>query len=332
MENYEKVTVVVPVYNVEKYIGKCIESIIKQNYKNIEIILIDDGSKDSSGKICDQYAKKDTRIKVIHKENNGVSSARNSGIDNATGKYICFVDGDDYVMNDYIEYMLELIKKEKADISICNKMFSNFDNRQTGRERIKQITAEDATEAILNYKIPIGVYSKMFKIDLIKINKIKFFEELFMGEGFNFNVLCFQHAKKIIESNRKIYYYRRDNSTSATTKFSITKCENSLYAMDLMHSKLIIKTDRILKSWRYAKWRTYSDAFDYICLGKGKKDYSEKYKEYRRYIKKEYKSAKYVEISKKDKVRALMMGLCPEVMPIAIKVRKKIHGIKMGEI
>lgn len=328
MEICEKVTVVVPVYNVEKYIGKCIESIIKQNYKNIEIILVDDGSKDSSGKICDQYAAKDTRIKVIHKENNGVSSARNYGIDNATGEYICFVDGDDYVMNDYIEYMLELIKKENADISICNKMFSNFDNRQTEKEIIKQITAEDATEAILNYKIPIGVYSKMFKIDLIKRNKIKFFEELFMGEGFNFNVLCFQYAKKIIESNKKIYYYRRDNSTSATTKFSITKCENSLYAMDLMHSKLIIKTDRILKSWRYAKWRTYSDAFDYMCLGKGRKDYSEKYKEYRKYIRKEYKSAKYVEISKKDKIRAYIMGIFPEIIPLVLKLRKIVYKIK----
>ena len=324
----EKVTVIVPVYNVEKYIGNCVESIIKQKYHNIEIILIDDGSIDKSGKICDEYSKKDKRIKVIHKKNNGVSSARNSGIDNATGDYICFVDGDDYVTEDYVEYMYNLIKKENADISLCNRMFGNFDNKQTEIVKISKINGEEALEAILNYKIPIGVYSKLFKIDLLKNNNIRFFEELFMGEGFNFNALSFQYAKNIVVSNLKIYYYRRDNNMSATTKFSIKKCENSLYAIDLMYSKLIIKTDNILKSWKYAKWRTYSDAFDYIYLGNGKKENKEKYREYRDYIKKNFTNAKNVNISNKDKIRSYMMGIYPESIPIILKIRRKIYKIK----
>lgn len=324
----EKVTIIVPVYNVEKYIANCIESIIKQKYHNIEIVLVDDGSTDKSGKICDEYSKKDERIKVIHKKNNGVSSARNSGIDNATGDYICFVDGDDYVREDYVEYMYNLIKKENADISLCNRMFGNFDNKQTEKVEISKMNGEEALEAILNYKIPIGVYSKLFKTDLLKDNNIRFFEELFMGEGFNFNALSFQYAKNVVVSNLKIYYYRRDNNTSATTKFSIKKCENSLYAMDLMYSKLIIKNNRILKSWEYAKWRTYSDAFDYICLGNGKKENKEKYKEYREYIKKNFTSAKNVSISTKDKIRSYMMGIYPESIPIILKIRKKIYKIK----
>ena len=95
-KNY-KVTIIVPVYNVEQYIEKCVESILRQNYKNIEIILVDDGSTDLSGDICDAYGKKDTRVKVIHKSNGGLSSARNTGLKIASGEYISYVDSDDYV-------------------------------------------------------------------------------------------------------------------------------------------------------------------------------------------------------------------------------------------
>lgn len=329
MERNEKVSIIIPVYNVEKYLEKCIKSVINQTYKNIEIILIDDGSIDNSGKICDEYAKKDSRITVLHKKNSGVSSARNLGLENVTSKYLCFIDGDDFVMRDYVEHMLDLIKKEDSDISICTKMFGNFDNEQVKNESIKIFDAEETVEAILNYKIPIGVYSKLFKTDLIKNNNICFFEELFMGEGFNFNVACFQRANKVVISNRKIYYYRRDNNTSATTKFSIKKCENSLYAMELMKKKFVIKSDRVLNSWEYAKWRTYSDAFDYICLGNGKKDNREKYKEYKRYVKKNFWVANKVKISKKDKLRAYIMGVFPESIPLVLKLRRLKYKIKV---
>ena len=102
----ELVSVIVPVYNVGKYVGDCIESLITQSYKNIEIILVDDGSTDDSGRICDAYADKDCRIKVIHKENGGLSDARNVGIDSATGVYYSFVDGDDFLKEDTISQMV----------------------------------------------------------------------------------------------------------------------------------------------------------------------------------------------------------------------------------
>ena len=98
-----KISVIVPVYNVEQYLPQCLDSIINQTYKNLEIICVDDGSPDNSGKILDEYAKKDKRIKVIHQENQGVSVARNTGLDNATGKYIGFVDPDDWIEADYYE-------------------------------------------------------------------------------------------------------------------------------------------------------------------------------------------------------------------------------------
>ena len=327
--NKDKVSIIVPVYNVEKYLEKCLKSLISQSYKNIEIILIDDGSKDNSGRICDEYKRKDSRIKVIHKENAGVSEARNSGLQKAIGKYICFVDADDFVMNDYVEYMYELIVKNSSEIAICTKIFSNFDENQTSDEAIEDLDGENTVIRILNYRIPIGVYSKIFKKDLIKDNKIRFFKDIYMGEGFNFNVACFQRAKKVVISNHKVYYYRRDNSTSATTKFSIKKCENSLYAMKVMHDNLIIRTEHVINSWKYALWRTYSDAFDYICLGNGKKDNLDKFKEYKKYIKTNYKTYKKVDISKKDKYRAILMGVFPEIIPFILKCRRFIYKIKI---
>ena len=325
----DKVSIIVPVYNVEKYIEKCLKSLISQSYKNIEIILIDDGSKDNSGKICDTYKRKDSRIKVIHKENAGVSEARNLGIQKATGRYLCFVDADDFVMNDYIEYMHQLIVKESSDIAVCTKMFSNFNEEQSSDEMIEVLDGENAIIRILNYRMPIGVYSRIFKKDLIKDNGIKFLKDIYMGEGFNFNVACFQKAKKVIISNYKVYYYRRDNTTSATSDFSIKKCENSLYAMKVMNNNLLIRTNHVINSWKYAVWRTYSDAFDYMCLGNGKKENIEKFKEYKYYIKNNYKIYKKVDISKKDKYRAILMGIFPEIIPFILKCRRLIYKIKI---
>ena len=109
--NNSLITIIIPVYNIEKYLRKCIESVIEQTYKNIEIILVDDGSMDNSGEICDQYKEKDSRILVIHKRNGGLSDARNSAIDIAKGKYLFFLDGDDYIEKDSIEYLYNIITK-----------------------------------------------------------------------------------------------------------------------------------------------------------------------------------------------------------------------------
>ena len=108
------VTVIVPIYKVEKYLDRCVESIVNQTYRNLEIILVDDGSPDHCPQMCDEWAKKDTRIKVIHKENRGQGLARNTGIDNASGEYICFFDSDDYIAADAIELAYEMAHKENA--------------------------------------------------------------------------------------------------------------------------------------------------------------------------------------------------------------------------
>ncbi len=249
------VSVIVPIYNVGKYVSKCIQSICEQTYSNIEIVLVDDGSTDNSGAICDEYKKKDTRIKVIHKKNAGVSSARNTGITKSTGDYICFVDGDDYVMPDYVEYMLGQITENKADIALTTQMFGNFDEKQVKNDKIEIWNGEEAVEAILCYQVPMDAIANCLEQNFLE--GVCFIPEIFIGEGFNFNVEAFQKANKVVAGKiRKIYYYRRDNPTSAMTKFSIKKCECGLWALEVIKQNLTIRSDRILEAWKYANWRT----------------------------------------------------------------------------
>ena len=130
----ELISIIVPVYKAEKYLSECIDSIISQTYENFELILIDDGSPDNSGKICDEYAEKDKRIKVIHKENAGVSSARNIGLDNASGEYIAFIDSDDFVDKQYLEKLHCNLKHNDADISLCRLSYYKKDVANIRRE------------------------------------------------------------------------------------------------------------------------------------------------------------------------------------------------------
>ena len=132
MENKtDKISVIVPVYNVEDYLDRCINSIVKQTYKNLEIILVDDGSTDSSYKICNEWAKKDERIKVLHNKNEGVSKARNVGIDASTGDFIAFVDSDDYIEETMFEKLLDKQKTNNSDIVFCR--VNQINNNKTKR-------------------------------------------------------------------------------------------------------------------------------------------------------------------------------------------------------
>lgn len=182
------VSIIVPVYNGEKYIEKCILSIINQSYDNIEIILVDDGSTDSSGEICEQYAKKDYRIKVLHKENGGVSSARNNGLDICTGDYIAFVDSDDWIDRDFIECMIKYATKD--NIVCCGlKIISEnsiLDNRVT---EYKEYDIENFIKKLNEYEIYVTPFKRNNPIGNYMCNKIfpvKCFEKLRFPENRRF--------------------------------------------------------------------------------------------------------------------------------------------------
>ena len=314
MNESVKVSVIVPIYNVEKYIGKCILSIIEQTYKNIEIILVDDGSLDDSGNIADEYATRDNRIKVIHKANAGVSAARNSGLDAATGDFVCFSDGDDYVMPNYVEHLLKLCLTYHADVAYTVDMYTTFHNEHIANNQVKVITPEDATENILCYKVPIGVYSKLFNREFLVKNNIRFLEDVYIGEGFNFNTACFQRANKVVMSNERIYFYRRDNEASAMTKFKAAKCQMALKAIDIIKANLVLKSARIEKAWIFAYWHTHFDMYCWIVNAKAKNENVELYKKCRYVSQSKAYIAFSVPTKRTERIRGFLGLIAPYIV------------------
>ena len=207
------ITVIIPVYNVEKYLDKCVKSVINQTYKNLEIILVDDGSKDNSGKMCDEFAKLDNRIKVIHKQNGGLSDARNAALKEANGKYIGFVDSDDYIENDMYEVLYNTIKNNNADISIVSfyEMYKDklIGVRDSGKLEIFN-KLEALKELLIDTRIQSYAWNKLFKREL--------FSDLKFPTGKNFEdiattLLLFEKCDKIVLFEKPKYYYlRRDDS------------------------------------------------------------------------------------------------------------------------
>lgn len=212
------VSIIVPVYNLEKYIGRCIASVINQTYLKIEIIIIDDGSTDKTGEICEKYARERDNIKLIHKKNEGVSKARNIGIEFAKGEYITFLDGDDYLENDAIENMLKITKKENSDITICNVRDINENGQVLGQKPILKenflMTKVEALEELMNEIYFNSVcWAKIYKKELF--NNIKFNEKTTIGEDLEVLYKIFYKCNKIVYTS-KIGYVWLDRNDSVT--------------------------------------------------------------------------------------------------------------------
>lgn len=210
----EKISIIVAIYNVEQYLTECINSIINQTYTNLEIILVNDGSTDKSGQICDEFLKKDSRIKVIHKKNGGLSDARNTGLDLASGDYIGFVDGDDSIEIDMYEILLKNIKKYNAEISHCGfyKVINSRKYHGLGTDKIIILDNLKGMEEFFKLENYIlSVWNKLYKADLIK--GIRFENGRCMAEDKMFNFLAFSRAKvTVFEGKEKYLYMQRENS------------------------------------------------------------------------------------------------------------------------
>lgn len=203
------VSVIIPIYNRQKYLARCFDSIINQTVSDLEIILVDDGSADDSGRICDAYAEKDKRFRVIHKENGGVSSARNSGIDMMSGDYCCFVDSDDYVFENCIFVLLNNLKLYNCDISVCG--LSKTDAAMNSNS-VTVLNHCEAQLSLFNERDGIKGYigGKLFKTDIIKKNNIKFDENQALAEDLLFlfdYLMCSQSENAVCVSSSKLYYY-----------------------------------------------------------------------------------------------------------------------------
>lgn len=212
------ISIIVPVYNVEKYLQKCVDSILAQTFKDFEVLLIDDGSKDGSGMLCDEIATTDSRIKVIHKENGGLSSARNCGIDNATGKYIAFCDSDDYIDPDMYEFLLNNLEKEDADVSMC-ELYHCYSGKETYKHPADFYEVADAVRAIyivMESRITsVTAINKLYKRELFE-DGLRYVEGITAEDGRIIVDLLAKCKKVVISNAQKYYYFHR--AGSITTK------------------------------------------------------------------------------------------------------------------
>lgn len=305
MVDNAKITIVVPIYNVEKYLDRCIESLVHQSYKNIEIILVDDGSPDRCPSMCDEWAKKDIRIKVIHKKNQGLGMARNTGIENATGDYICFVDSDDYISPVTIEKSYEKIMDSRADI-----VYYGFSDVGSDGKIVKEYKPEPLRKIYEGEKVqteflpelisPAGtnlmmsVCMALFSMDVIRKTKWRLVSEReVISEDLYSLLVLFKDIQKVAIISEAYYFYCRNEESLTHTyradryekikdfhKKSIKKCEENNYNMKVKESlastylsytigalKMIMQSDiKIKLKWDEVKAIVEDDYLESVLL------------------------------------------------------------------
>lgn len=222
--NTPKISVIVPVYNVEKYLPRCIDSILSQTFTDFELLLIDDGSTDGAGKICDTYAKRDGRIRVFHKENGGVSTARNLGLEEASAEWVCFVDSDDWAEETYLSslYGDGIFQDESI---VCQRIFIENESRHE-EDRVScpytdtTLYAPFSAEDIQKYEIleELFVFAKIFSNKLIKKYRLRFCEDISIGEDVTFLRTYFQYVKEIRLCSAFSYHYMKRDITTLSSK------------------------------------------------------------------------------------------------------------------
>lgn len=235
MEKQDLISIIVPVYNVEKYLEKCIDSILNQDYQAFELFLVDDGSTDESGMICDAFEKKDSRIRVIHKKNGGLSDARNAAIDKMSGDYVVFIDSDDYVESNYLSVLLGLIKKYNVDISACNFVYMNENgkilNRVDNDGKILLLEQKDALSKILEGReINTSAGMKMYSSRLFKDIRYPLGK---LYEDISTTYKLFLKVDRVVYQNYSLYTYLCRGGSITKTGFTIKRMD-AVYNLEIM--------------------------------------------------------------------------------------------------
>lgn len=263
------ISVIVPIYNVEKYLRRCIDSILSSDYKDLEIILVNDGSLDNCLDICKEYQSKDERIKVIDKENGGLSSARNAGLDLAKGEYISFIDSDDYISSDYFSFMLKNMEETNADISVCGHYMAYENGKITNVSRENVIRSFNSYEGIdaMNMRFfgffDFASWDKLYKKTLF--HDIRFPVGKKSEDWFTLPLL-FKRAKKICyNSQPKYYYFQRIGSiTRDNNNVNFDAIEASDFVLDMIRREKPQYEDGALISCVFA----YIGVYNHIFLNK----------------------------------------------------------------
>lgn len=286
----KKISIIVPIYNTEKYLNRCIESLINQTYKNLEIILVNDGSADNSLDICNAFAKKDKRIKVYNKENGGQSSARNLALDKVTGDFIGFVDSDDWISLDTYEYLTNLITKSSADIAFIERIYTQGTIKTTNKKIVEKIyEKEKIIEEYLNYGMKTGNYGLPNYLYKKELFKDIYFPDGKICEDIVTNYKLMKKAKKIVKSNKICYYYFQDNKSTTRNEFS-KKDFDLIFACDELIQLSKNENQRIKKMVKEKRDRTDFSLLAKIAYYgiKGDENYEEEIKKMLKRLRKNY--------------------------------------------
>ena len=241
------ISILMPVYNSQEYLKNTVQGVINQSYKEWELILVDDGSKDNSKNICIELQKIDNRIRFVNKENTGVSDTRNIALDNAKGKYIAFIDSDDSVHKDYLKILLSSIEKSNGQLAVCGfkerKISTNGQIEELSRVFYPKevIATEDMKDLIMDFGnsgLLNPLWNKLYSRKIIEENNIRFKEEVETGEDFIFNLQYFRKINNICFSKGELYYYIRRNNNTITYQYIDNMYEKGLEIHNLLEDFL----------------------------------------------------------------------------------------------
>lgn len=314
------ISVIIPVYNKEKYIAKCIDSVLSQTFSDFELVLIDDGSKDNSGKILDEYASKDSRVKVFHIENGGVMAARNLGVNKSVGEYITFIDGDDTVEKTLLETLLTTLEQNNCDIAHCN--YSNVvGSEKTPVSNSGEVLVQSGEEAIeyllLGKRYIVGLFPKLYKKQLFE--NIPEYTGIKINEDYLINFMLFQKAKKIVFKDLALYnYYAYDDSTTHTAN-PVNSWSDIQKVAKIVLEKSQGKTYETYSKYRYEK--TFIELYGAMLLDKSVEK-TEK-KQCLTKLKEIYKGEN--SFSKNDRLKVRIYRYLPFAYKLGFKVFDKVR-------
>lgn len=323
--NQDLISVIVPIYNVEQYLERCVNSICNQTYKNLEIILVDDESPDNCGKMCDEFALKDSRVKVIHQKNKGLSGARNSGIDIAKGEYIGFVDSDDYIDETMYETLYNDIKKFNAKISICNRFYEFEDGKRLLRYKVdNEIKVYTGKEAIIEMNsfssFDMSAWDKLYHRSVWE--KIRYPEGK-LSEDFFVIFKLFDIAQKVTFNPKPLYFYfQRKNSISRNKKINWDFIEASKEQMEYVSEKYPDITDVVKIAYASANMTVYN--FHIKSKVKCPKD---KRKEMQKNVKNNLACFSKENVPRSKKIQAFLFCKCTVLYNVMFKILRRIKEI-----
>lgn len=321
------ISVIVPVYNTERYLADTIQSILQQTYRDFELILVDDGSKDSSLEVCISIAEKDERVIVVHQENQGVSAARNTGIDRAQGKYICFIDSDDYVEVDMLECLVKNAEEYQADISCCGLVQVSLEGKVKNHYcHGEKVQFKDMTKLMQAFftepiykEILYGPYNKIVRTEIVK--NVCFNHNYTIAEDLLFNFECLEKASVFYLENRELYHYMKRENSISTSKFA-EKEFDYIYVADILLDKCKANYPSIAEAalvWNYQQKLNICRRL--WCHNEYRKKYKNLYNTWKNFCVKN-KPVVWKNISSKNRVEYMVLRSCPWIFAV---VRKILH-------